>query len=144
MVRLLKLSVNGDSELSSEDVLSIHLGYFITYGKVVYSTNVKVAEQPQYVLLTLGNVEDVCYLCHVLDYSYNTESIEEDFIEYSPDRYKNDKKSTWLMFDTMQRIPVDFLDEILSEKTVQNFIKERAVNKTLWIEIEQNVSCSLL
>lgn len=131
MIRVLKLSVNGDSELSSEDVLSIHLGYFMTHGKVAYSTDTKVAKIPQYVLLVLGNIDDICYLCHVSDYAYMTESVESKFIECSPDRYKNDKKNTWLIFDSMQRIPINFLDEILSNDTIHDFIKKRANNKVL-------------
>lgn len=44
MIRLLKLSINKEETLSSEDILSIHLGYFLTHGKVAYSTDVSVAE----------------------------------------------------------------------------------------------------
>ena len=131
MVRLLKLSVNEDAILSSEDILSIHLGYFFTHGKVAYSTNSPVADKPTYVLLTLGNVDDICYLCHVEEYSYKEDTIGETFSKYSPDLYKDKNKKTWLLFDSMQKISVDFLDELLSDTTVQDFIKERANNKII-------------
>ena len=36
MIRLLKLSTNKDEKLSSEDILSIHLGYFLTHGKRLF------------------------------------------------------------------------------------------------------------
>ena len=81
MVRLLKLSVKEDKTLSSEDILSIHLGYFLTHGKVAYSTNTSVAYQPVYVLLTLGKVDDICYLCHVADYAYKEDTIGKIFSE---------------------------------------------------------------
>ncbi|WP_346889189.1 hypothetical protein [Clostridium sp. UBA1056] len=132
MIRLLKLSVNEDEILSSEDILSIHLGYFLTHGKVAYSTNTPVAYQPVYVLLTLGNVDDICYLCHVADYAYKEDTIGQIFLEYSPDIYKYENRTTWLLFDSMQKISVDFLDEILSDTTVHDFIKERANNKIIY------------
>lgn len=132
MIRALKLTIDGDSELSSEDILSVHLGYFMTHGKVMYSTKIKVAEKPDYVLLVLGNVDDICYLCHVSDYAYESEPVEPKFREYSPDRYKDEEKNkTWFIFDSMQKIPIDFLDEILPDNTMHNFIKDRANNKVL-------------
>lgn len=131
MIRLLKLSVKQDKMLSSEDILSIHLGYFLTHGKVAYSTNTSVADKPVYVLLTLGNVDNICYLCHVQDYAYKEDTAVSKFSKYSPDRYKYEQKKTWLLFDSMQKIPVDFLDELLSDTTVHNFIKERANNKII-------------
>lgn len=132
MIRLLKLSVNEDEILSSEDILSIHLGYFLTHGKVAYSTNTPVAHKPAYILLTLGNVDDICYLCHVADYAYKEDTIRQVFSKYSPDRYKYENKTTWLLFDSMQKIPVDFLDELLSDDTVHDFIKERSNNKIIY------------
>lgn len=131
MVRLLKLSDNEDSILSSEDILSIHLGCFLNHGKVAYSTNTAVASKPEYVLLTLGNVGDVCYLCHVADYAYKKDTIGDIFLEYSPDRYKYENKNTWLLFDSMQKIPVDFLDKVLDDTIISDFIKERANNKII-------------
>lgn len=131
MIRLLKLSVNDDPALSSDDILSIHIGYLLTHGKVAYSTDVAVSTQPAYVLLILGNVDDICYLCHVKEYVYNKNTIPPEFIQYSPDKYKNIKKKTWFLFDTMQKIPVDFLDELLSCNAVHEFIKNRANNKII-------------
>lgn len=131
MIRLLKLSINNDEVLSSEDVLSIHLGYFLTHGKVSYSTNVAVAEKPEYVLLTLGNVDNICYICKVSDYAYQDSVKAKSLSSYTPDLYKNQERKTWLLFDSMQKISVDFLDELLSNTTIRDFIKQRSNNKIL-------------
>lgn len=131
MIRLLKLSINNDEVLSSEDVLSIHLGYFLTHGKVAYSTNVAVAEKPEYVLLTLGNVDNICYICKVSDYAYQDSVKAKSLSSYTPDLYKNQERKTWLLFDSMQKISVDFLDELLSNTTIRDFIKQRSNNKIL-------------
>lgn len=131
MIRLLKLSINNDESLSNEDVLSIHLGYFLTHDKVAYSTNVAVAEKPEYVLLTLGNVDNVCYICKVSDYAYQDSIKAKSLSAYTPDLYKNQERKTWLLFDSMQKISVDFLDELLSNTTIKDFIKQRSNNKIL-------------
>ena len=72
-IRLLKLSNNkGEKDkLTSQDILSIHLGYFIMNGKVTYSTDKAIAKKPDYVILVLGN-SPVCYWCHVLDLKYHS------------------------------------------------------------------------
>lgn len=131
MIRLLKLSINKDELLSSEDILSIHLGYWKIHGKVAYSTDIPVAEKPDYVLLTLGNVEDICYVCQVADYAYKDNIKAQSFLPYAPDLYKNEEKKTWLLFNSMCKIPVDFLDSLLSDTTIKNFITNRSNNKTL-------------
>lgn len=131
MIRLLKLSVNDDPTLSSDDILFIHLGYYMTHGKVAYSTNVAVATQPEYVLLILGNVDDICYLCHVIDHVYDKDTVLPAFVNYSPDKYKKTKKKSWLLFDAMQKISVDFLEEMLEANMVHEFIKNRANNKII-------------
>lgn len=134
MVRLLKLSNNRDEVLSSEDILAIHLGYFLIHGKVTISTNIPFAEKPGYVLLTLGNVNDICYLCKVADYSYKDDIKAKSLLAYAPDVYKNQERNTLLLFDFMQKIPVDFLDELLSNDTmtmIKDFICQRANNKIL-------------
>ncbi|MGN0455770.1 MAG: hypothetical protein ACI4F2_02820 [Acutalibacteraceae bacterium] len=131
MIRLLKLSINKDEILSSEDILSIHLGYFLTHGKVAYSTDVAVAEKPEYVLLTIGNVEDICYVCKVENYAYKDNIKAELFSTHTPDVYKDKERKTWLLFNSMQKISVDFLDELLSDNTVKDFIKQRSNNKIL-------------
>lgn len=131
MIRLLKLSINKDEILSSEDILSIHLGYFWTHGKVAYSTNIAVAEKPEYVLLTMGNVDNICYVCEVEDYAYKDNTKAKLFSAYTPDVYKNQESKTWLLFNSMQKISVDFLDELLSDTTVKYFIGQRSNNKIL-------------
>lgn len=131
MIRLLKLSENKDEILSSEDILSIYLGYFLTHGKVAYSTAIPVAEKPDFVLLTLGNDESVCYLCEVEDHAYMDNIKAQTFLEYTPDIYKEQEKKTWLMFNSMQKISIDFLDELLSDNIIKEFIKNRSNNKTL-------------
>lgn len=137
-IRILKLSNEKGSNdlLSSMDILSMYLGYFGINGKVTYSTNVPIANKPDYVLLTLGNVEDICYLCHVKDYDYKEKdtffsSDKKGFIDNAPDKYKNDKNISWLLLDSMQKIPADFLDEILSNEKITDFIKKRANNKII-------------
>lgn len=124
--------------LGSEEILSIHLGYYQTYGKVSYSTDIAVAERPEYVLLVLGNVDDVCYLCHVSDYEYDpnpidNKDLDKDFIQYSPERYKKELRKTWLIFDSMQKIPIDFIEWLLKNKStsIKNFINNRANNKRI-------------
>lgn len=72
-IRVLKLcnKENEKDSLSSDDVLSMHLGYFKRNGMVTYSTDVPIASKPDYVLLTLGNIEEICYLCHVKKWDYD-------------------------------------------------------------------------
>ncbi len=133
MIRLLKLSEEHDERLGSEEILSIHLGYFFTRDKVAYSTSLPVADRPKYVLLVLGNVSKYCYLCEVEDYAYKEDenTIKEKFSAYAPDIYKDEKRNTWFLFKSMQKIPVDFLDMLLSDTKIQNFITGRANNKML-------------
>ncbi|WP_294365152.1 hypothetical protein [uncultured Clostridium sp.] len=133
MIRLLKLSEEHDERLGSEEILSIHLGYFFTHDKVAYSTYLPVADRPKYVLLVLGNVSKYCYLCEVEDYAYKEDenTIKEKFSAYAPDIYKDEKRTTWFLFKSMQKIPVDFLDMLLSDTKIQNFITGRANNKML-------------
>lgn len=134
MARLLKIVSNEKYELSTEeDILAIHLGYFLMHGKVSYSTDIKIAEKPKYVLLTLQNITDFCYLCEIEDYSYNNHEDLKKFIEYSPDVFKEENKKTWLLFSDMVKIPIDLLDKAYSEQddTIKQFIKARANNKKL-------------
>lgn len=131
MIRLLKLSINKDKILSSEDILSIHLGYFLTHGEVAYSTDVPVAEKPEYVLLTIGNVDNICYICKVADYAYKDNKKAKSLSKHSPDVYKGEERKTWLLFNSMQKIAVDFLDSLLSDTTVKDFIEQRSNNKIL-------------
>ncbi len=136
MIRLLKLA---DDELNSEDMLSIHLGRYLTHGRVSYGTNISVVSDPKYVLFVLGNVEDICYLCHVADYAYDpdffrTRPLRQIFTDFVPDCYKNEEHKTWFVFDSMQKIPIDFLEQLLSDRSdasVFQFIKTRANNKKL-------------
>lgn len=137
MIRLLKLV--DDPELNSEDNLSLHLGRYLTHGKVSYGTDIPVVERPRYVLLVLGNVEDICYLCHVADHDYDVNSFRyrelgEGFTEFVPDWYKETPHKTWFLFDSVQQIPIDFLEQLLSEQSgasVSEFIKTRANNKKI-------------
>lgn len=131
MVRLLKLSEGEDPQLSSDEILFIHLGYYMTYGKVAYSTDVKVAEKPDYVLLTIGNVDNICYLCHVSEYAYKEKDVNSEIKKWSLDRYKDEERATWFVFDSMQKIQIDFLDEVIGDNTICKFIQERANNKVL-------------
>ena len=136
MIRLLKLA---DDELNSEDMLSIHLGRYLTHGRVSYGTNISVVSEPKYVLFVLGNVGDICYLCHVADYAYDpdffrTRPLRQIFADFVPDCYKNEEHKTWFVFDSMQKIPIDFLEQLLSDRSdasVFQFIKTRANNKKL-------------
>ncbi len=137
-IRILKLSneKGASDSLSSMDILSMHLGYFLINGKVTYSTDVPIANKPDYVLLTLGNVENLCYLCHVENYDYMGKNMlflpdEKDFKDNAPDKYKDDKNVSWLLFDSMQKIPIDFLDEIYSNGKITKFIKDSANNKNI-------------
>ncbi len=136
MIRLLKLA---DDELNSEDMLSIHLGRYLTHGRVSYGTNIPVAERPAYVLFVLGNVEDICYLCRVADYDYDPgffrgRPLEQIFTQLVPDCYRREEHKTWFVFDSMQKIPIDFLEQLLSDRSdtsVFQFIKTRANNKKI-------------
>lgn len=138
MIRLLKLSDRYET-LSSDEILFIHLGQYKTNRKVSYSTDAPVSDKPKYVLLVLGNVDDICYLCHVADYKYDPDAFRESplpdkFREYSPERYKDEFHKTWFIFDSMQKIPVDFIEQLLSnhsDTSVSDFIKTRANNKKL-------------
>lgn len=131
MIRLLKLSTEKCELLSSEDVLSIHLGYFLTHGKVAYSTDVAIAEKPKCVILTLGNVEDICYVCEVEDYAYKDNVKASVLSAYTPDVYKNEERKTWLLFSSMQKVPVEFLDRLRSDTVIRDFIRQRSNSKSL-------------
>lgn len=139
MIRLLKLSDRYET-LSSDEILFIHLGQYQTNGKVSYSTDAAVSVKPKYVLLVLGNVDNICYLCHIADYDYDPDSfrasrhLPDKFRQYSPDRYKEEHHKTWFIFDSMQKVPVDFIEQLLSDHSdtsVADFIKTRANNKKL-------------
>lgn len=135
-IRLLKLSNNkGEKDaLSSQDILSIHLGYFLMNGKVTYSTDIAIAKKPDYVMLILGNLP-VCYWCHVAKYDYQNGTMikpqDRDFEKYSPDKYKGDSNVSWLLLDSMKEIPKDFLDAIETNQEVMEFITNRANHKKI-------------
>lgn len=135
-IRLLKLSnYKGDRDsLTSQDILSIHLGYFLMNGKVTYSTDKAIADQPDYVILVLGN-SPVCYWCHVKDYDYKNGEMfktqKNDLKRYTPDKYKEDSNITWLLIDSMKEIPKEFLDSIEYNKEVMEFVGNRANHKKI-------------
>lgn len=135
-IRLLKLSnYKGERDsLSSQDILSIHLGYFLMNGKVTYSTDKAIADQPEYVILVLGNFP-VCYWCHVEDYDYKNGEIfktqKKNLKQYTPDKYKEDSNMTWLLIDSMKEIPKEFLDSIECNKEVMEFVGNRANHKKI-------------
>lgn len=135
-VRLLKLSNNkGEKDaLTSQDILSIHLGYYHMNGIVTYSTDIAIAKKPDFVILVLGN-SPVCYWCRVLDYDYKNGEIfkplKSDFEKYSPDKYKGDENISWLLFDSMQAIPKEFLDAVETNKEVMEFVGNRANHKKI-------------
>ncbi|MDU3349079.1 MAG: hypothetical protein E7E72_03090 [Clostridium sp.] len=137
-IRILKLSneKGASDSLSSRDILSIHLGYFLMNGKVTYSTGIPIANKPDYVLLTLGNIENICYLCHVENHDYKGRDIFFSFVyevfkDNAPDKYKDSENISWLLLDSIQKIPTDFLDEIHSNQKITDFIKDRANNKSI-------------
>lgn len=134
-IHLLKLSNNKEKDsLTSQDILSIHLGYFLMNGKVTYSTNIAIAEKPDYVILVLGNFK-VCYWCHVADYDYQNGNMfnpqNQEFELYSPDKYKGDSNVSWIVLDSMKEIPEDFLDDIESNSEITEFIGSRANHKRI-------------
>lgn len=135
-IRLLKLSNNkGDKDsLTCQDILSIHLGYFLMNGKVTYSTDISIAKKPDYVILVLGNCP-VCYYCHVEKYDYKGgetfKSQDKLFEQYAPDKYKNDSNVSWLLLDSMKEIPKEFLDAIETNKEVLEFVGNRANHKKI-------------
>lgn len=132
MVRLLKLSNYKYEDISSSDILSMHIGHLDTYRKVVFSTDLEVSSKPEYVVLVLGNADEFCYLCHVDDYEYYGEQkgYPTKWEKYLPDQYKKDDKETFLLLDSMQSIPIDFL-EALGVTEIRDFIKSRANNKVI-------------
>lgn len=133
-IRLLKLSNNkGEKDaLSSQDILSIHLGYYLMNGKVTYSTDKAIAKKPDYVILVLGNYP-ICYWCRVVDYDYQNGKVfspqNKDFELFSPDKYKGDSNVSWLILDSMKEIPKEFLDAIETNQEVIEFIGNRANHK---------------
>lgn len=135
-IRLLKLSNSkGEKDaLTSQDILSIHLGYYLMNGRVTYSTDKAIAKKPDYVILVLGNYP-VCYLCKVADYDYLNGQIfksqKKDFEKYSPDKYKGDSNVSWLLLDSMKEIPKEFLDAIETNQEVIEFIGNRANHKKI-------------
>lgn len=76
-------------------------------------------------------MKDICYVCKVADYAYRNDTKANELSAYTPDVYKDQKMKTWLLFDSMQKISVDFLDGLLSDATVKDFIGQRSNNKIL-------------
>lgn len=135
-IRMLKLSEKKDPRLSSMDISSIYLGYFIVNGKVTYSTHVPIASKPDYVLLTLGNDDSICYLCHVEKYDYKGKGIsfspdEKDIMTYIPEIYGSEENVSWLLLDSMHKIPLDFLCGVCKDEKMIEFVKNRANNKLI-------------
>ena len=139
MIRLLKLV--DDPEMTRKETLAAHLGWYLIHGKVTYGTDIPVRHKPKYVLFVLGNVDNICYLCRVEKHSYRPVPCKADHIskkgkvyaDYLPDFYTEEHK-TWFVFNSMQEIPIDFLEQLLSghaDNSVIDFIKTRANNKRL-------------
>lgn len=142
-IHILKLSNEkwADDLLSSTDILSIHLGYFQMNGQVTYSTNIPIAYKPEYILLTAGNVEDICYLCHVEKYEYRGKDElfspnEEVFRNNAPDKFKDNKNCSWLLLDSMEKVSTNFLEAMNIKNMLTNFIKERANHKIITINVK--------
>lgn len=76
-------------------------------------------------------MKDICYVCKVADYAYKNDTKAYVLSAYTPDIYKDQKRKTWFLFNSMQKIPVDFLDGLLSDTTVKDFIGQRSNNKIL-------------
>lgn len=135
-IHMLKLSdAKGEKDaLTSQDILSIHLGYFLMRGKVTYSTDIAIAKQPDYVILVLGGLP-VCYWCHVADYDYGNGKMiqpqKSDFKLYAPDKYKEDENVSWLIIDSMKEIPKEFLESVKNNEEIKEFINSRANHKTI-------------
>ncbi len=133
-IRLLKLTNYKEERdlLTSQDILSIHLGYFLMNGKVTYSTDKPIATQPDYVILIPENYS-VCYWCHVEDYDYKKgqkfKTQKNNIEQYAPDKYKEDSNVTWLLIDSMKEIPGKFLDSFESNKEIIEFKGNRANHK---------------
>lgn len=133
---LLKLSNNkGEKDtLTSQDILSIYLGYYLMNGKVTYSTDKAIAQKPDYVILALGNYP-ICYWCHVVNYDYQNGNMfkpqDADFKLYLPDKYKYDSNVSWLLLDSMKEIPKEFLENIDTNQQIIEFIKNRANHKRI-------------
>ncbi|MCM1172526.1 MAG: hypothetical protein NC393_10440 [Clostridium sp.] len=136
-IRILKLSNDKGAKdlLSAMDILSMHLGYFWIKGKVTYTTNIPISTQPDYALLTVGNEDNVCFLCHVDRFKEAQKEMsldeKQEFMNYAPEKYFDDGQATWLRFDSMQKIPTDFLDVVLSDEKITDYIKSRANNKII-------------
>lgn len=137
-IRLLKLSNEKGTydSLTSSDILSIHLGYFMINDKVTYSTGIPIAYKPDYVLLSLRDIEDICFLCHVDKYDYKGKDLffipdDEEFIEYLPEKYKDYDNISWLLFDSIEKVSTDFLDQIHPHEKISEVIRSRANNKEL-------------
>ena len=80
------------------------------------------------------------YLCHVSKWSYKKDKFvpeDEDFQKFLPPEYAENANKTWLMLDSCQMIPVDFLDALMDGK-LKEFINARANNKL----IDVNDHCS--
>lgn len=135
-IRLLKLSNNEGKEdlLTAQDILSMHLGYYLMNGKVTYSTDLPIKDKPEYVILTPSKCP-VCYWCHVVDHDYKDgKKIKQEnteFERYSPDKYKGDSNVSWLLLDSMKEFPKEFLKVLETNNEVKEFIDNRANNKKI-------------
>ena len=120
MNKALKITDNNEYELSAKDIAAIHYGYCLTYGKVAYTTGIAFdnTKNLEHILLVVGDEKPVFYWCHVEKfYSYGSgpKGIEKSMDEYSPEIYKEQPNTTWILFDKMEHLPQDFTDVLYNK-----------------------------
>lgn len=133
MNKVLKLSDTNEYDLPARDIAAMHYGYYLSTGKVTYTTD-KILDNNadvNNILLMVGNKHLLFYWCHVeCFYSFgNKREIHTEFDEYSPVKYKSVPQKKWILFDKMELIPQSFTDTSWnSPELIKELIKNPRMN----------------
>lgn len=116
--RYLKLSdkKHTDKNMDGADVLREYYRYFKTYGLVTYTTNVPIANIPEYVYIVSKSLKSLCYKCHVKPLAESKE-IEK----YVPKQFRGEEKITNLLFDSMYPLLISSVDIMNKNDKLSSF-----------------------
>lgn len=135
MNKMLKLSDNNEYRLTAKDIAAIHYGYYLTKGKVTYTTGIAFDNNidVENILLMVGNKEPVFYWCRVNkfhSFGKGIKQIDSSMEEYSPDIYKEEPNTTWILFDKMELLPQSFTNLLCKEPDLlKNLIEKPRTNQ---------------
>ena len=113
--------------LNGAGVMNVHINELNKKGKVTFSTNIPIAEQPVLVYLCASSLGNQCYQCHVWRYDFRKAGeyfIPEDksFQMYAPQQFADTEKTTWLIFDSIKRLPISQVDHMHPNNKLSDFL----------------------